>query len=232
MRSSPVRRPSRSRASLALRRRPLSHGLAPHGCARPTVNPEKRAVGATRHVWRSRADSRHGRAGAARARATRRSRRSAALAPAAAAAAPAGMRPTSSEPATSAPRAARLRLDPRDDLVQRGRLPVLDVHAHLRRARRAAASRPSARTPGKAAARLAHDAPRSRVATSTSAPRRLTLKAISGRRAPTSTRARRARRAAAGPKSGASSPASTRRCSSSGPPRRKNAGPRPAPSSP
>ena len=46
-----------------------------------------------------------------------------------------------------APR-ARLRFDPVDDLVQCGRLPVLDVHAHLREPG-AGSSRPSARTPGK-----------------------------------------------------------------------------------
>ena len=53
------------------------------------------------------------------------------IAPAAAAAAPAGMSPTSSAPTTVAPREERLLLDARDDVVQRGRLPVLDVHAHL-----------------------------------------------------------------------------------------------------
>ena len=53
------------------------------------------------------------------------------IAPAAAAAAPAGISPTSSEPTTSAPREARLLFDARDDVVQRGGLPVLDVHAHL-----------------------------------------------------------------------------------------------------
>ena len=53
------------------------------------------------------------------------------IAPAAAAAAPAGIRPTSSEPATSTPRARASAVDPPHDLVQRRRLPVLDVHAHL-----------------------------------------------------------------------------------------------------
>ena len=53
------------------------------------------------------------------------------------------------------------------------------------------------------------------------------MKAIKGRRAPTSTPPARSS-SFVGPKSGASSPPSIRRCSSSGPPARKNAGPRPA----
>ena len=52
-------------------------------------------------------------------------------APAAATAAPAGIRPTSSDPTTSAPRVRGLSLDARHDLVQRRGLEVLDVHAHL-----------------------------------------------------------------------------------------------------
>ena len=52
-------------------------------------------------------------------------------APATAAAAPAGIRPTSSQPTTSAPRSSASRGDPRDDLVQRRCLPVLDVHRDL-----------------------------------------------------------------------------------------------------
>ena len=78
------------------------------------------------------------------------------IAPAAAAAAPAGIRPTSSEPATSTPRARRLRGDPSDDLVERGRLPVLDVHAHLDNpgARQRQAQCPHAR---EAAVALPHD---------------------------------------------------------------------------
>ena len=78
-------------------------------------------------------------------------------APAAAAAAPAGIRPTSSEPATSTPRAQPPpRLDPRDDLVERRRLPVLDVHADLDEAG-ARQVEPERAHAGKAAAALPHD---------------------------------------------------------------------------
>ena len=85
-------------------------------------------------------------------------------------------------------------------------------------------SKPSARTPGKPPPRSRTIAAIAR-ATSTSSVRRLTLNATSGRRAPTST-APAAGSSRGGPKSGASSPASIRAWSSSGPPRRKNAGPR------
>ena len=88
-------------------------------------------------------------------------------------------------------------VDALDDLVQRGRLPVLDVHAHLREPARGRSS-PSARTPGK-------PPPRSRTTTRSPArprrrPRRLTLNAISGRARRRSPRplARPARRAEVG----------------------------------
>src|SRR5215213_5233911 len=68
-------------------------------------------------------------------------------------------------------------------------------------------------------------------ATTRSASMRSTLKAISGLRAPTMTAPARSS-SRGGPKSGASSPDSSRRASSSVPPRRKNAGPRPGASSP
>ena len=84
---------------------------------------------------------------------------------------------------------------------------------------------PSARTPGKPPSRSRTARATSRAA-SRSSPSRSTLKAISGARAPTSTPPARSS-SRAGPKSGASSPASRRRCSSAGPPRRKKAGPRP-----
>ena len=98
------------------------------------------------------------------------------------------------------------------------------------RARRAAArgrarARPGSRRRSRGRPRRSRVRPRARL-------RRLTLNAISGRRAPTSTPPARRRRSRAGPKSASSSPASIRRCSSSGPPRRKNAGPRPGASSP
>ena len=79
-----------------------------------------------------------------------------------------------------------LLLDPRDDLVQRGRLPVLDVHAHLHepRARQVEArarARPGSRR------RVSRTSAAISRADLESSPRRLTLNAISGRRAPTST---------------------------------------------
>ena len=76
-------------------------------------------------------------------------------------------------------------------------------------------SSPSARTPGKPPSRSRTARAISRAA-STSAPTRLTLNAISGGRAPTITPPAAGSRRS-GPKSGASSPASIRRCSSSGP---------------
>ena len=83
--------------------------------------------------------------------------------------------------------AARRRLggDPRDDLVQRGRLPVLDVHRHLHEPEPRAAR---ARAPG----RRGKPPPRSRTVAAISTrglerPRRFTLNAISGLRAPTRT---------------------------------------------
>ena len=77
-------------------------------------------------------------------------------APAAAAAAPAGISPTSSEPTTSAPRASASAAMRVDDVVQRRRLPVLDVHRHLHKAgaRQIESERPHA---GETAAALAHD---------------------------------------------------------------------------
>ena len=88
------------------------------------------------------------RAGEARAHATASNPSILSAAPAAAAAAPAGISPTSSEPDDLGAARLRLLLDARDDLVQRGGLPVLDVHADLDDAG-ARRSRPSARTPGK-----------------------------------------------------------------------------------
>ena len=137
----------------------------------------------------------------------------------------AGSRPTSSEPRDAEPSRRRLPLDRGDDLVQRGRLPVLDVEAHLDvpRPREAEPERADAREAAVALAHRTRHLPRG-------------LEVVAGevdverdqrRRAPTSTPPARSS-SRVGPKSGASSPASMRRCSSSGPPRRKNAGPRPA----
>ena len=96
--------------------------------------------------------------------ATRRSRRSAAS-PAAAAAAPAGIRPTSSEPVTSAPRRSASSAIRADDLVQRGRLPVLDVHRDLhvpraRQRRARARARPGSRRSARAPRRRSRAPPR------------------------------------------------------------------------
>ncbi len=95
---------------------------------------------------------------------------------------------------------------------------------------RLGSARPSARTPGKPPPRSRTTAAIAR-ATSTSSVARFTLNATSGRRAPTST-APAARIEPCRPEVGGSSPASMRRCNSAGPPRRKNAGPRAAASSP
>ena len=153
-------------------------------------------------------------------------------APAAAAAAPAGISPTSSEPGDLGAARRRLRLDPRDDLVQRRRLPVLDVHAHLDEAG-AAAGRARARArPGSPPSRSRTTAAISR-ATSTSAPRRLTLNAISGAARADEHAARALGSSCGGPKSGAELARVDRAAAApSGPPRRKNAGPRPGASSP
>ena len=170
--------------------------------------------------------SRYGaRAGAARARASASKPSIRRAAPAAAAAAPAGIRPTSSEPTTSTPRVAASCFDPLDDLVQGSRLVVLDVHAHLHEpgSRQVQPERAHA---GEAAARLAHDRgdlPRGLE----SSPRRLTLNAISGRRAPTMTPPARSS-SRAGPKSGrelarVDPPLELRRARRA----RKNAGPAP-----
>ena len=165
------------------------------------------------------------RAAAARARARRRARR-----------ARARVRPRRAPPLPAASRRARRRRRPRrarrlgsdpcDDLVRAGGPPVLDVHAHLDAPLRGSAS-PSARTPGKPppASRTAAATAR---ATSTSLVASSTLNATSGGRAPTSTApARRIqpRRPEVGPKLARVD----RRCSSSGPPRRKNAGRLPSP---
>ena len=120
-----------------------------------------------------------------------------------------GSGPTSSEPATSdpalAPPPSRIRAT---ISCERRGLPVLDVHRDLDEPRRGQveAERADAR---EAAAVLAHDrAAISRAASS--GPRRFTLKAISGRRAPTITPPADGS-SLDGPKSGASSPASSRR---------------------
>ena len=134
------------------------------------------------------------------------------IAPAAAAAAPAGIRPTSSAPLDLDAARRRLALDRAHDLVEGRRLPVLDVHAHLRLARRGRSS-PSARTPGKPPSRSRTTRAISRAA-STLAPARLTLNAMSGRPRADDHARRPTDRSRGGPKSGASSPASIRRCSS------------------
>ena len=92
---------------------------------------------------------------------------------------PAGIRPTSSEPATSTPRAAASASMRATISCSGGRLPVLDVHAHLDEpgARQLEAERAHA---GEAAARSRTTAAIAR-ATSTSSVARLTLNAISGR---------------------------------------------------
>ena len=147
-------------------------------------------------------------------------------APAAPDGGPAGISPTSSDPATSIPRASASSTILATISCERRRLPVGHVHAHLDEPR-AWKVEPEGADAGEAAVALAHDARRSRAHASTSSERRLTLKATSGLRTPTSTPpAVGCRRS--GPRSGRSSPASIRRWSSSGPPRRKNAGSRPS----
>ena len=128
-------------------------------------------------------------------------------APAAAAAAPAGIRPTSSEPTTSAPRAAASSLDPRHDRVQLGRLPVLDVHAHLDEpgARKLEPERAHAR---EAAARLAHE--RGDLARGLERPAQVDVEGDQRPPHADEHAACRFRRAAPARSSGASSPASMR----------------------
>ena len=108
------------------------------------------------------------------------------IAPAAAAAAPAGIRPTSSEPATSTPRAAGLRRRP----ARRSRAarppPSPRRSCSPGRGRRAAGRGRARARPG-SRRRVSRTTAAIARATSTSSLRRLTLKAISGRRAPTST---------------------------------------------
>src|SRR5262245_47669342 len=149
-------------------------------------------------------------------------------APAAAAAAPAGISPTSSDPTTSAPRAAasvatRATISCSAAASQSSTFMLTCTSPADGR------SSPSARTPAKPPPRSRTRAAISRAASS--GPRRLTLNAISGLRTPTSTPPADSD-SCRGPNSGAISPASTRRCSSRGPPRRKNAGPRPSQRSP
>ena len=131
---------------------------------------------------------------------------------AAATAAPAGSSPTSSEPATRAPsrrRRAAIRATPRagGEACQSSTFIETCTRPALRQLE------PERAHAGEAAAPLANGRRRS-PARPRAGPRRLTLKAISGRRAPTITPPA-AGSSRAGPKSGTSSPASSRRCSSS-----------------
>ena len=128
--------------------------------------------------------------------------------PAASTAAPAGIRPTSSLPATSAPRASTSATIVAT-IVCRAAASQSVTFMLTCTSPAFGRSSPSARTPGKPPSRSRTRAAISR-AVSTVAPRRLTLKAMSGRRTPMRTPPAVGCRVA-GPRSGASSPESIRR---------------------